>query len=472
MSSPNPGTFVPNAGEPEDMLVFEHVDDGFGLLGGRGRGAGWAGQVRLDAAESSLVAQAWQAGHTVRQQGEEPSHVAGPYHARYSAAVPVGHGHVVVFGSREPITKLDSDLLRAAIAAVDGTAGVPAEKLLADELELVDAVRMLMAYRPTTLRETARHVAEVTARALSCEVAAIRLDCDNGPVIEGVGFGVDGPVPGPKAEPMLGDATRAARQNIEQSATDGVDLFGVAVASRMTVPISSGTLVGALAVGHAMERPRGFTLLCQRIGRAIAVSADSLLAQAMAHEEMDANVSRLTRASGTDALTGIANRRAWDEAIAALSADDNAVLISADVECLKTINDRYGHQAGDAVLISATHVLTRSVRSGDLVARVGGDEFAVLIRGATLAMAQGIVRRIRRAERREKVAGYPVEVQLSLGVAVVAATGVGAAQATADERMYVNKRRRKRQPTSDRGTGAATAVMRQPRLTTPLAAAQ
>jgi hypothetical protein len=101
-------------------------------------------------------------------------------------------------------------------------------------------------------------------------------------------------------------------------------------------------------------------------------------------------------------------------------------LISADVERLKTINDRHGHHAGDAVLISAAHVLTRSVRSSDLVARVGGDEFAVLIRGATLAVAQGIVRRIRRAERREKVVGYPVEVNLSLGVAVVAATGVAA----------------------------------------------
>ena len=95
---------------------------------------------------------------------------------------------------------------------------------------------MLMNYRPMTLRDTARHVAEVTARALSCEVAAIRLDYSDEPVIEGVGFGVDGPVPGPKASALLGAATRAARQDIAQAATDGPDLFGIAVASRMTVP--------------------------------------------------------------------------------------------------------------------------------------------------------------------------------------------------------------------------------------------
>ena len=67
----------------------------------------------------------------------------------------------------------------------------------------------------------------------------------------------------------------------------------------------------------------------------------------------------------------------------------------------------------------------------------------MLLRGCSVDTARGIVRRIRRRERREMVDGYPVEVRLSLGVAPVASAGIDAAAATADERMYVNKRRRK-----------------------------
>ena len=225
-------------------------------------------------------------------------------------------------------------------------------------------------------------------------------------------------------------------------------------------------------MGHAKERPRGFTSLCQRIGRAIAVSADPLLAQAMAHEEMDANVHRLARASGTDALTGIANRRAWDEAIAVLSPEASAVFISADVEGLKSINDRYGHRAGDAVLIAAAQLLTRSVRSGDLVARIGGDEFAVLLPGGTVEIARAVARRLRRAEHRQKVDGYSVDVHLSLGVAAVAVAGLGAAQALADERMYVNKRRRKRMAALEGTARLSNLALKRPDPAVRLAAAR
>jgi diguanylate cyclase (GGDEF)-like protein len=431
---------------PEDVLVFEHGTAGFSLMGGRGRGAGWAGQVHVAARERSLLSRAWRVGHIVRQEADRPRHVVGPYYAAHAAAVPLGHGHVVVFGSREPISALDSDLMRAAVAEIDAQCGVPAEKLLADELEVVAAVRTLMAFRPTNVRETARHVAAVTARALACEVAAISVYNGTDTIVEGVGFGVDGPVPGPRAGMMLSNASHSAGPDIAQSSSDGPALFGIDFASRMTLPIGGGTATAALAVGHSAERPRGFTALCQRIGRAIAESADALLIQALAHEELDARVDSLSRSSTTDALTGVANRRRWDEAVAALAGAGRgypAAIISVDIDGLKQVNDRYGHPVGDSVLVAAAQLLGRCVRADDLVARVGGDEFAVLIRGGDMPTATRVMRRIRHAERSATLAEYPVCIRMSAGVAPVTSDGPEAAMAVADGRMYVNKRRRK-----------------------------
>lgn len=431
--------------EIDDVLVFEHSDTGFALVGGRGRGAGWAGAVQLDADDDSFLGRAWRIGQTIRCDNRRPRQIVGPYHARHAAAVPVGQSHIVVFGSRRPIKLLDSDLLREAAAAVDQAAGVPAEKLLADELELVDAIRTLMAYRPTNVRDTARHVAAVAARSLACEVAAIRIEHSGQTVLEGVGFGVGKPVPGPQADAVLSDAAQTTHPAVEQASLAGVGLFGIDVASRMMLPVSSGPMHGAFAVGHSADAPRGFTSLCQRIGRAIADSAETLLAQAVVREELDAQVDLLSRVIGTDALTGLANRRKWDEAVADLKESAEArpsVVIVCDVDDLKDINDKYGHRAGDAVLVSAANLMTSSVRQGDLVARIGGDEFGLLLRGADIATAERIARRIRRAERLWRVPDSPVGLRLSIGIAAVADRDVEAARSLADQKMYANKRRR------------------------------
>jgi len=444
----------------EDVLVFEYSDAGFSLVGGRGRGAGWAGLVQLEPLDGSLVGRAWQVGRAVRVDHERPRHVAGPYHARHAVALPVGQRHVVVLGSREPIRLHDADLLRQAAAAVDGIAGVPADKLLADELEVVGAIRTLMAYRPLNVRDTARHVAEVTARALSCEVAAIRVQHGEQGILEGVSVGIDAAVPGPRAESLLRQAARHVHgPSVEQAATAGAELFGIDVASRMTLPLGGGHTVGVLAVGHSAERPRGFTSLCQRIGRAIAESADSLLAQAAAREELNAQVDLLARASDTDPLTGVANRRAWDAAAATLRGQPSvrAVVVSCDFEDLKLVNDRHGHAAGDAVLVASASLLSACVRQGDLVARLGGDEFGLLLRDADRPAGRRVLQRIRRAERRWRVPNQPIAIRLSVGMAEVCDGDVEGARAVADRRMYVNKRRRapaaarsRERPPSDR----------------------
>jgi len=175
------GQVAAAARAPEDVLIFEQTDLGFTLVGGDGRGAGWAGIVDLGPADDALVGRSWRRGTAERISGRRPRQVAGPYYARHAIAVPVGQRHVVVFGANRPITLGDSELVRLAAAAVDRTDGVSADKLLADELELVHALRVLMAYRPVTVRETVRHVATVAARALSCELGPARANRRSSP---------------------------------------------------------------------------------------------------------------------------------------------------------------------------------------------------------------------------------------------------------------------------------------------------
>ncbi|MET1231375.1 MAG: hypothetical protein ABWY52_00830 [Candidatus Limnocylindrales bacterium] len=184
----SPTSLSPTEGAvADDVLTFEHVDDGFALVGVRGHRAGWAGIVALDAHDDGLVGRAWRCGTAERlSSGPRLKHVAGPYYARFAVAVPVGQRHVVVFGGKRPITPSDSQLVRLAAAEVDRTHGVSADKLLADELELVHALRALMAYRPVTVRDTVRHIATVAGHALSCDVAVIRLEIDGQSLVEGL----------------------------------------------------------------------------------------------------------------------------------------------------------------------------------------------------------------------------------------------------------------------------------------------
>ncbi|MDP9270850.1 MAG: hypothetical protein M3P14_07775 [Chloroflexota bacterium] len=264
---------------PEDVLIFEQSGLGFTLVGGDGRGAGWAGIVDLGPTDDTIVGRSWRRGSAEHISGRRPRQVAGPYYARHAVAVPVGQRHVVVFGAARPITLRDSQLVRLAAAAVDRTHGVSADKLLADELELVHVLRVLMAYRPVTVRETVRHIATVAAQALSCEVAVMRVQLDGQALVEGIDVRSMSPLANPDAEEYLATMDLETGPQIEQVAPRDPDIFGVEVASRLTLPLA-GPAPSALALGHTVVRARGFTSLCQRIGRAIADAAELLISQA------------------------------------------------------------------------------------------------------------------------------------------------------------------------------------------------
>jgi diguanylate cyclase (GGDEF)-like protein len=433
--------------------VFLVEQDTLRLIGGIGRGAGWADVVVVRAADEPLVDRAWRTGALVRSTSADSIRVVGPYWARHAAVVPVGQDHVAVFGGQGPLSPSDAVLVSAAADIVAVTQDVPAQKLLADELEVVHAVRLLTAYRPENVRDTARHIAIAAARALSCDVAVIQVGHGTARQLEVIkvtedAVDADPRHAGPAAADFLGEAARRSGPTVEQSVSPDPRIWAEEVVSRMTLPIGTDQRIGALSLGHAAHRPRGFTMLCQRIGRALADSADMLLSQAIAREQLSAEHALLRRASALDPLTGVGNRIAWDVAAtelrnAAASDGRTFAVLSVDLDDLKSVNDRYGHQAGDTVIRAAANLLRGSVREGDVVARVGGDEFLVLLPQADEAAARAVRRRIAGNLDAWRVTEHGLKPALSVGWAV-GDDDLHQLISKADARMYAAKRRDRR----------------------------
>lgn len=152
----------------------------------------------------------------------------------------------------------------------------------------------------------------------------------------------------------------------------------------------------------------------------------------------------LSRAAGTDPLTGLANRRAFDAALDRLLAGGagGGCVAVLDLDFFKRVNDRYGHHAGDRVLVAFADIARGAVREGDLVARLGGEEFGLLLPGADPDRARRICERVRSvvAETGVPVGETVVRVTASIGLAVPVA---GATRAevlrAADEALYQAK---------------------------------
>jgi diguanylate cyclase (GGDEF)-like protein len=139
---------------------------------------------------------------------------------------------------------------------------------------------------------------------------------------------------------------------------------------------------------------------------------------------------RLQVRSSEDDLTGLLNmetltRRLQEEQQRATARGSSYALLLVDVDGLKIVNDRYGHEAGNRALKAVAHALRRSCRSVDLLARYGGDEFLVLLSGAGPAIAKVVANRIRHNvfTTTLQFGGALHRVSVGIGIAVFADDG-------------------------------------------------
>lgn len=156
--------------------------------------------------------------------------------------------------------------------------------------------------------------------------------------------------------------------------------------------------------------------------------------------------SELLLMATTDFLTGASSRRSFvaaiDREIARMQrdADTTCALLMVDLDHFKLINDTYGHATGDEVLKHVVQLLGSEIRKGDLIGRMGGEEFAILMPGANMTSAQTFAERMRQTIERAPVTigGKSIVVTVSIGVSSLRAGDVssGAALARVDQALY------------------------------------
>ncbi len=146
--------------------------------------------------------------------------------------------------------------------------------------------------------------------------------------------------------------------------------------------------------------------------------------------------------SNHDSLTGLFNRTLFEEEIENLSNGRHfpVSIIMVDIDGLKETNDTYGHSAGDTLICKMSSILKRAFRAEDIVARIGGDEFVVLLPDTDISLLQNTVNRINVClENANRKDGGPF-LKFSLGAATAESKNdLHDALKLADERMYQNK---------------------------------
>lgn len=212
-------------------------------------------------------------------------------------------------------------------------------------------------------------------------------------------------------------------------------------------PTSDPTLTSAR---DALSR---LTVLALSASDAQHQTLADLHALEQALQECERRGQRLQTLALSDALTGLSNRVHFERALAAelghaMRMDSPFTLLLLDLDGFKAINDGFGHAAGDEVLREVSQRITQQMRQGDVLARLSGDEFGIVMRDGSDDAAKALARRIVKAVSQPITlqSGDVVGVGVSIGLAAYAShiTSVRTLMGHADQALYQAKKQNER----------------------------
>ncbi len=215
----------------------------------------------------------------------------------------------------------------------------------------------------------------------------------------------------------------------------------------MDTPPETPAIALALAEIARCRRHARAEEMAERFARCwprAAVRYEPLLAAMLARIRQ---IEELEQLAGHDPLTGVANRRAFQEALerelARVRRHGGSVgVVLLDLDELKPINDRFGHAAGDEAIVKVARQCRETVRAGDLVARLGGDEFAVVLPETDALGARMAALRLRLAVESARVRERPLRVSVG-SAASRGDLDSDALLAAADRDLYADKESRR-----------------------------
>ncbi|MBI3094591.1 MAG: diguanylate cyclase [Rhodocyclales bacterium] len=318
---------------------------------------------------------------------------------------------------------------------------------------LLMALLMLLGYHAHSLREHLQNNLTMQARLLGANLTAAIVFEDSRTATEIIGTADASPIiieaavyrangslmarfQRPEAQRQLGEEAPAAGHVLSF-----VDL-------RLALPVHlEGRFVGSIALRASLRDLYG------ELGRVfgsmlLILTASALLGTYASRKmrlQMIAAENEIERMALYDRVTGLPNRHAFELSLAqALQRHarngGGSALLYIDVDGFKTVNDQFGHQVGDAVLKAVGVRLERALRGADIVARIGGDEFAVIL--SDTAIAEDVERvaanLVRIAAQPFATGGAPAQIGFSIGICMIpqSAADIDSALRNADLAMY------------------------------------